>query len=199
MHLATNFRTSSIRMTGKATTKTKSHSFKVRGTMPNICAKNGTYNIKKCRPNDTDIAIFDIGPEGSLVLLHSLHKERTPSGLPQICGYELKPAALVSRMRVPSLSRLAFERSTDASASLSVIIERSRDQIRSVAMGSGIRDIQKHSKAFKRRPKAPKRCPKDAQKLPGAPRSSQGHPGASRGVQGRLKIFQLFLGSLGVL
>lgn len=43
-------------MTGSATAKTKNHSFKLRGTIPNTCAKNGTYNIKKCRPNDTDIA-----------------------------------------------------------------------------------------------------------------------------------------------
>ncbi|KAJ4833991.1 hypothetical protein Tsubulata_016522 [Turnera subulata] len=56
VHLPTNLRTSSIRITGNATANTKSHSFRLRGTIPNICARNGTYRIKKCKPNETDMA-----------------------------------------------------------------------------------------------------------------------------------------------
>jgi hypothetical protein len=43
-------------ITGNATTKTSSHSLKLRGTIPNADAKNGTYRIKKCRSNETAMA-----------------------------------------------------------------------------------------------------------------------------------------------
>lgn len=54
--LPMNFRISSIMITGNATARTKSHSFKDSGTMPKILARNGTYRIKKCKPNETDMA-----------------------------------------------------------------------------------------------------------------------------------------------
>lgn len=40
--LPMNFSTSSISITGSDTTRTRSHSFKLRGTMPKIVAKKGT-------------------------------------------------------------------------------------------------------------------------------------------------------------
>lgn len=61
VHLPTNLRTSSINITGKATANTNNHSFRLRGTMPNIWARKGTYRIRKCRPNETDIAIRSQG------------------------------------------------------------------------------------------------------------------------------------------
>lgn len=51
-----NLSTSSMRTTGKATTNTNNHSLKLSGTIPNTFAKNGMYSIKKCKPNETDIA-----------------------------------------------------------------------------------------------------------------------------------------------
>ena len=56
LHLPTNLRTSSIKITGNETAKTSSHSFRFSGTMPKTWARKGTYRIKKCSPNDRDMA-----------------------------------------------------------------------------------------------------------------------------------------------
>ncbi|KAL4571297.1 hypothetical protein LXL04_018055 [Taraxacum kok-saghyz] len=41
-HLPTSFKTSSIKITGKATANTNNHSFKLNGTIPKTLARNGT-------------------------------------------------------------------------------------------------------------------------------------------------------------
>lgn len=54
--LPRNFRTSSISITGKAIAKTKIHSLRLRGTVPNTWARNGMYKIRTCNPNETAMA-----------------------------------------------------------------------------------------------------------------------------------------------
>lgn len=56
VHLPMSFRISSMRITGKATASTKSHSLRLRGTIPNTCARNGTYKMTKCKANEIDMA-----------------------------------------------------------------------------------------------------------------------------------------------
>ncbi|PHT37514.1 Pentatricopeptide repeat-containing protein [Capsicum baccatum] len=48
-------RTSSIRITGAESKMTISHSFSLSGTIPNISAREETYSIGLCRPNEADI------------------------------------------------------------------------------------------------------------------------------------------------
>jgi len=43
-------------ITRKATTKTRSHSFIPRGTVPNTFARNGIYKIKRCNPREMAMA-----------------------------------------------------------------------------------------------------------------------------------------------
>ena len=48
-----NLRTSSISMTGRERSRTKSHSLNDNGTMLKMSASHGTYRIRKCSPKDT--------------------------------------------------------------------------------------------------------------------------------------------------
>lgn len=50
-------RTSSIRITGAETMMTRNHSFALNGTTQNTSARNGTYSMRQCRPNEIDMAM----------------------------------------------------------------------------------------------------------------------------------------------
>ena len=51
-----NLRTSSMITTGNAKRMTSIHSLKESGTIEKTSAKNGTYRMTKCKPNETAIA-----------------------------------------------------------------------------------------------------------------------------------------------
>lgn len=55
------FRISSIIITGNEKTTTNPQSLNVKGTVPNILAKNGTYRITECKRMDKAAAINSQG------------------------------------------------------------------------------------------------------------------------------------------
>jgi hypothetical protein len=50
------FKISSIKITGRLKINTSIQSLTLRGDVPNIFAKNGTYNIKLCKKIETEMA-----------------------------------------------------------------------------------------------------------------------------------------------
>ncbi|KIX95557.1 uncharacterized protein Z520_08677 [Fonsecaea multimorphosa CBS 102226] len=81
--------------------------------------------------NDSDLSVHDLGPNGRVVLLHSLeNKQRRPHKESYISALSLDPKLVANRMKVSSLLGFGFERFLDSGASFAIIQQRARDSSR---------------------------------------------------------------------
>ena len=83
--------------------------------------------------SDADLAVHDLGPHGRVAMLHSIEKEHKKSslgGLTSLTASSIHPSLVASRLKVPSLLALGFERSMNSSASTAVIRGRAADSSR---------------------------------------------------------------------
>ncbi|KAH0844963.1 hypothetical protein FOPE_09423 [Fonsecaea pedrosoi] len=81
--------------------------------------------------NDFDLVIHDLGPNGRVVLLHSIEtKHRVPQKSSYISALSFDPELMTARFKISSLLSFGFERFLDSGASFSIIQERARDSSR---------------------------------------------------------------------
>jgi XPG domain containing len=79
--------------------------------------------------NDSDMAVYDLGGQGCVLLLQSLERKFVADET-QLGALCLFPAQIAKRLHLPGLKSIAFERSVDSSIGLAGIIHRARDQSR---------------------------------------------------------------------
>ena len=85
--------------------------------------------------NDSDLALYDIGPGNRLIFLNSLEmQEQTPPQLTHIYGQAIDPSKIAVRFRVPSMLRFGFERYLNSSTSTAIIVQNARDDSRCMSM-----------------------------------------------------------------
>ncbi len=107
------------------------------------CARVAKASGAAILTNDSDLALYDLGPNGCvLVLRTATTQEAKASGASQVTsllkGLQtrsesrvtmscVRPARIAQRLSLPSLLDLGFERSLDSSVGTSVIVQRAKD------------------------------------------------------------------------
>jgi len=104
----------------------------VLGEADSFCAEAARAGSAAVLTNDSDLAVHELGPNGSLALLGSIEKKSSGQGKgkTRLTILSLHPKAIADRLGVPSLVRFAFERDMDSSISTAMARERARDQSR---------------------------------------------------------------------
>ena len=93
--------------------------------------------------NDSDLALYDLGPEGCVLLLRTLtstevngsrtskatdfRKSDTVGSNQRLLVSCLRPAQIAQRLSLPSLLSLGFERSLDSSASTATVLQSAKE------------------------------------------------------------------------
>ncbi|KAL9109963.1 MAG: hypothetical protein Q9227_005486 [Pyrenula ochraceoflavens] len=89
--------------------------------------------------NDSDILVYDLGDEGSLLQLSSF---RSHEGLKEVSCTRFQPRRIARQMQLDLLSKLAFQRHVDANASFAEVLRRARTYS-DKAMSSRYQDFMK--------------------------------------------------------
>ena len=97
----------------------------VAGEADKYCAWHGLRTGATVLSNDSDLIVFDMGENGSILLLDSLYLNpgEDADGF-EISGSVLRPNEIVANLRVDSLLRLAFERFKDPYISFNNVVAR---------------------------------------------------------------------------
>lgn len=97
-----------------------------------FCAQAASENSAAVLTNDSDLAVHELGPNGSLALLGSIEKRsgRQGKGKISLTILTLHPKTIAERLGVPSLVHFAFERYMDSSISTAMARGRARDEAR---------------------------------------------------------------------
>ena len=76
--------------------------------------------------DDSDFLIYDLGSEGSLVLMESIECNHNRIGSGDIVASRLRPKHIATRIQIDSIARVAFERASDSGATSAEIQRRAR-------------------------------------------------------------------------
>lgn len=108
----------------------------VPGEADSFCAEAVREISGAVLTNDSDLAVHDLGPNGSMALLGSIEKRSAVQGKDQasLTILSLHPQHVAERLGVPSLIRFGFERYLDPSVSTAIVIQRVKDGSRLEAL-----------------------------------------------------------------
>ncbi|RHZ43469.1 uncharacterized protein CDV56_101848 [Aspergillus thermomutatus] len=101
--------------------------------------------------NDSDLILHDIGPHGSVVLLHSLELENTYSARSidvPLQAVQLHPASLAQRFDLADLLRLAYQLKLHPNSGLTELIRLAKETLGP----QGSADYMEFSEEYKNRP-----------------------------------------------
>lgn len=95
------------------------------------CARVARLTGSAILTNDSDLLVYDLGPEGSVVILDSLDLIRSDVRRPrdaEIKALRLHPRLLSDRLGVANLTRFAFELTQSPQSSLAELVLRSKNR-----------------------------------------------------------------------
>lgn len=101
----------------------------VPGEADSFCAQAACEISAAVLTNDSDLAVHDLGPNGSLTLLGSIERKANTQSQnsTSLTILSLRPRHVSERLGVPSLLRFGFERYLDPSLSTAIVCQRSKD------------------------------------------------------------------------
>ncbi|KAJ5692055.1 hypothetical protein N7462_001478 [Penicillium macrosclerotiorum] len=105
----------------------------VAGEADRECARVSKLKGSTILTNDSDLLIHDLGPQGTVVLLNSMHMpgetDLSGSSIPEIRGSRLHPRELARRLDIQSLQRFAYELKLNPQLGFSELLRRSKEDI----------------------------------------------------------------------
>ena len=103
----------------------------VNGEADKFCAAHARRTGATVLSNDSDLLVFDLGEQGSILSLDSLTIDAGEhSHESKISGSVINPVQIATKLHLSSLSRLAFERSRDQYLSFNNVVSRAAMQLK---------------------------------------------------------------------
>ncbi|KAJ5611444.1 hypothetical protein N7528_008549 [Penicillium herquei] len=95
------------------------------------CARIASLTGAAVLTNDSDLVVHDLGPNGAVVMLNSLHLLEDAAGgnNSDIRGLRLLPKRICERLGIPNIQRFAYELEQDPQIGLSDLIRRAKKSL----------------------------------------------------------------------
>ncbi|KAB8228209.1 XPG domain containing-domain-containing protein [Aspergillus alliaceus] len=116
----------------------------VPGEADAYCASTAKHTSCSILTNDTDLLLYDLGPQGSVIFLDSIEivggNPHTPEEW-QIKAMRLSPGLVAQRLGIPNILRFAFEIKSHPDAGIAELVKRANSSYEDRAHALGYQDF----------------------------------------------------------
>lgn len=107
------------------------------------CAQTARLTGSVILTDDSDLLVHDLGPDGAVVLLSSLHmlEDVQDSAEPEIRGLRIRPHQLSRRLGVANIQRLAYTLTRNPRLSFVELLRRAKEDFEAIERSSDYSDF----------------------------------------------------------